>query len=250
MIPVTKQLALKIKLERIFTPEITKIFNAMTKDFRIVVAQTGMPPDIKGYKAVFEVLLKNHFQRVHRAFTGAVKQADDPTEHANLVWRNKFAPEDADWIAETTKANMTEAINQARELAAEELRIASTQELSADATAILKRKLRNRIDRIVNTETQKAAEAAKFTEAEVISNIKPRILGGSRNQQTGTRKQWMTVGDKRVRPAHRLANGQIRNLNDPFEVGGEYLMHPGDNSMGATIGNLANCRCISKYIFI
>jgi SPP1 gp7 family putative phage head morphogenesis protein len=56
-------------------------------------------------------------------------------------------------------------------------------------------------------------------------------------------KQWLTSGLPNVRPAHRAAEGQIVKVDEPFLVGGEYLMHPGDPSGSA--GNVINCHCVS-----
>ena len=52
-------------------------------------------------------------------------------------------------------------------------------------------------------------------------------------------KQWDSALDERVRPAHREADGQIRELDEPFTVMGEEVMKPGDGSAG----NCINCRC-------
>lgn len=248
---VKTQLTNKIKLEQLFKPEVATVFNSIAKDFKIVVARTGLPPRIDGYNAVWQVVLEKHYRRVQKAFVGSVKAViSDEIQSVFLSWRNKFKPLEADFINETTHRQMNEAIQEAIEAAKEELRQASNRELSANATRILKRKLRNRIDMIINNETQKAAEAAKFMEAEIISGQEPTLLGGTPNADTKTTKQWLTVGDKHVRPIHKDANGQIKGLNEPYEVGGELLMHPGDTSLGASLSNVANCRCISMYRFI
>lgn len=56
-------------------------------------------------------------------------------------------------------------------------------------------------------------------------------------------KEWIATEDSRTRPAHAEANGQRVPLHDPFIVGGEELMHPGDQSLGASGWNIYNCRC-------
>jgi len=65
-----------------------------------------------------------------------------------------------------------------------------------------------------------------------------------------TSGRWLTSEDSRVRHPHgsqrwdhRSADGQIRKLGEPFIVTGELLLFPGDRSMGASIGNVINCRC-------
>lgn len=61
-------------------------------------------------------------------------------------------------------------------------------------------------------------------------------------------KKWSSTGDGRTRLNHSLADGQIRKLNEPFDVGGEKLMYPLDGSLGAGAGNIVNCRCTMFYL--
>ena len=248
MASIQEQLALKIKMERIFKKEVTKIFNAIAANFKIAVLSTGLPPDSSSFKSVWEVALRTHYKRVQKAFTGIVKQSPpDDLVSVFLTWLNKRAPEQAEAITEETKINMSESLQLAELQAVEDALLLTPIERAINSTAILKKKFKSRTQTLINTETQAASESAKFMEAEVLSGVKPRILGG--REESDTRKKWTTVGDKRVRPAHKMANGQTRKLNEPYEVGGELLMHPGDASLGASLGNLANCRCISTYSF-
>ena len=54
-------------------------------------------------------------------------------------------------------------------------------------------------------------------------------------------KVWGTMGDGRVRPAHRDAGGQEQHIGEPFIVGGESLQYPRDPAGSAW--NVAMCRC-------
>jgi len=54
-------------------------------------------------------------------------------------------------------------------------------------------------------------------------------------------KEWQTAGDGDVREAHVEAGGQLRRIDQPYDVDGEQLMYPGDPSGSA--GNVVNCRC-------
>lgn len=56
-------------------------------------------------------------------------------------------------------------------------------------------------------------------------------------------KRWVATQDARTRPEHSHADGQVVPCDEPFEVGGEKLMFPGDKSLGASGWNLYNCRC-------
>ena len=62
-------------------------------------------------------------------------------------------------------------------------------------------------------------------------------------QENGIRKkEWLTARDERVRDAHVLADGQIVETNNPFYVGGDYLMYPSDPR--GKPENIINCRCV------
>ncbi len=54
-------------------------------------------------------------------------------------------------------------------------------------------------------------------------------------------QEWVSTSDNRTRPEHLEANGQVRKLDEPFDVGGEKLMFPGDPA--GSPGNTCQCRC-------
>jgi hypothetical protein len=56
-------------------------------------------------------------------------------------------------------------------------------------------------------------------------------------------KKWLTSGNDNVRPAHQEANTQTVPVDEPFDVGGEQLMHPGDPN--GSPENVINCHCVS-----
>lgn len=55
-------------------------------------------------------------------------------------------------------------------------------------------------------------------------------------------KEWLTSGNANVRPTHQEANHQVVGIDEPFEVGGEKLMFPGDPD--GSPENVINCHCI------
>lgn len=63
-----------------------------------------------------------------------------------------------------------------------------------------------------------------------------------------TMKRWRTILDGREREWHNEADGLLVPIDEPFEVGGQLMMHPLDTSLGATADNIANCRCIAEYL--
>ena len=60
-------------------------------------------------------------------------------------------------------------------------------------------------------------------------------------------KVWLATGDHRTRPDHAEADGQQVGMEEPFDVGGEQLLYPGDTSLGASAREVCNCRCTQYY---
>lgn len=88
-----------------------------------------------------------------------------------------------------------------------------------------------RARRIARTETHTAMQVGQYAAA--------------RSSPFQFEKRWLAVEGKRTRPAHADANGQTVALDEPFEVGGEKLMFPGDPN--GSPGNTINCRCTVQY---
>ena len=83
--------------------------------------------------------------------------------------------------------------------------------------------------RIARTETTFAMNSAKQIAGEVSGLVMEKV--------------WIAAVDSRTRQEHLDANGKAVPLNEPFIVGGEKLMFPGDKLNGASAGNLVACRC-------
>ncbi len=88
---------------------------------------------------------------------------------------------------------------------------------------------RSRAGTIATTETSVAVNTGRFFTMQA-ANVE--------------KKGWQTMNDGRVRSAHSRAQEDYADgipLDDPFIVGGEPLMYPGDPSGSAD--NVINCRC-------
>ncbi|MDY6038436.1 MAG: phage minor head protein [Eubacterium sp.] len=62
----------------------------------------------------------------------------------------------------------------------------------------------------------------------------------AKNKGADVIKQWDATLDGRTRDEHRLADGQTREWDEDFEVGGEKMKAP---SIGGSAKNVINCRC-------
>jgi uncharacterized protein with gpF-like domain len=60
------------------------------------------------------------------------------------------------------------------------------------------------------------------------------------------RKEWVAAGDERTRESHRAADGQKVGLDERFNVGGAWLLFPGDPD--GPPGETINCRCAIAHI--
>lgn len=124
-------------------------------------------------------------------------------------------------ITETTRADIIAAIQVTRRTA---------DSFPAIATALQKAvpgMSRRRGTLIARTEAHAASQYGAFEAAKAT--------------RVPLRKEWMTVEDSRARSAHIEADGQIREMDEPFSVWGEALMYPGDPAGSAK--NVINCRC-------
>ena len=55
------------------------------------------------------------------------------------------------------------------------------------------------------------------------------------------RHSWLATNDNRTRDSHRAADGQVRAIDEPFDVGGAKLMYPGDPN--GPPEETIQCRC-------
>ena len=234
----------KLRLEAIFQPKIKKLFARMIKAYRAGVRKTGRSISAEDFKEAWQKLIFEHQRLVQRAFKKSQKQGDseDLLLLALLAWAERNSLSDAEEITATNQKNMDAALTQARELITEQGLSTDNLTLGATAAALLDRKFKGRVGGIKSFETQGAAESTKLSVAEVESGVEPSALSGTvAVVGVTTTKKWVTVGDSKVRVKpfnHRAANGQVKNLIEPFEVSGELLRHPGDKSLGASVGNI------------
>lgn len=63
---------------------------------------------------------------------------------------------------------------------------------------------------------------------------------GAKKKGADIVKQWDSTLDGRTRDEHRECDGQIREIDEPFDVGGEKMQAPG---VGGSAKNVCNCRC-------
>jgi len=93
----------------------------------------------------------------------------------------------------------------------------------------------NRAEKIMRTEMHRVNQIASQARLEQLVEQRPQIM-----------KQWVATIDARTRRTHRMADGQIKKIDQPFIVGGHELMFPGDPA--GPPEEVINCRCQSIMI--
>jgi hypothetical protein len=61
-----------------------------------------------------------------------------------------------------------------------------------------------------------------------------------------SQRKWLTSGLPNVRATHLAADGQVRGINEPFNVGGTALMYPGDEA--GPPEETINCHCVTVAV--
>lgn len=150
-------------------------------------------------------------------------------------WFNRYTLRFAQEIGKTTKDYIASTVNQAIK---EGWSISTMQNhltdlfghmMSNDPVNLewyLARLPAYRTEMIARTETIRASNAGT-TEQMKVWGVKQH--------------EWLATKDDRTRDDHAAADGQVVDVGEPFDVGGESLEYPGDPA--GSPENTINCRC-------
>lgn len=256
----------KVSLENTFKTELTSLYNSIFSDYRRTILRTGGVPDAAIYQPRFKKLIEKQYKRVAEAFASSARgqksiqlKADESEDQITeevlaimLLLSGPQAGSEANLISNTNQKYFIESYQQARGQLMVDEGGYTNESLALAATAILTSRNGGRIGTTAVSETQWAAESTKFTESEIVAGLPSSLLvvaegGTPLRAATGKQKDWITIKDGKQRPAHDAANKQKQPIEQPFIVGGERLMYPADRSLGASVGNVAGCRCVALY---
>lgn len=254
----------KVKLERTLHRKLRALDQEIARTYTQVLARTGSIIDMEARALEpLSAMLRGHYHEVSGKFDSlirvklpadvAITAVEEATISTALSTHfEEKAAQQARLILRTHQSNAVHAAELGREAAALE-GVTGRQEIARLSGHFLDRKFVGREQGISVLETLHPAEASKLTEAEVLSGSDLLTVRGETPTAT-THKIWTTQGDHLVRGAgsdddfdHILADEQRVLLSEPFEVSGESLPSPGDTSLGASIGNVARCRCATRF---
>ena len=251
---------LKLRLERSLAKTMVRHFNGLTRDAKKHYIKSGQTLFLSAnWLSVFVGSLNRHYNKVANVFKKrlelrGIELTQDEVQRLETAIK-RDASNRAFYASTAIINHLQEGLGQSF-ITAKNQAIASDKpftdkKIASIASSDFKRKTRYRaVSTIPITETQNAAERTKrdvFTTHHTADTKSKIGIGRAIFQAT---KSWHTVGDSKVREEHADANLQIKPLNNPFDVGGEQLMQPGDTSLGASPGNTINCRCSAQYSLI
>lgn len=98
--------------------------------------------------------------------------------------------------------------------------------------------------RITTMERSSAIRAARTASTNAMNAGRQMQFEKAAEMGIRVQKRWRCVHDARTREEHGDADGQIREIKEPYDVGGEKLMFPADNAGSGW--NVYNCRCRSE----
>ena len=98
------------------------------------------------------------------------------------------------------------------------------------------------VQRLMDGAARYRARTIVYTELGRINSVATQQgLQQAAERLPGLKKRWVKSGKKHPRDEHADAHGQLRAINEPFDVGGEQLMFPRDPEGSAK--NTINCGC-------
>lgn len=261
----------KRTIEKDLERDLVALFAVIANEWAILYSATGTSVDINQYLEELESILRKSYRRTTNWFQNDFLRdleheqglSDDDEYYAWLIGiRNSISPalilfiqdylkkhpkKQSKLILETTQKvinkniiNSVVTLNESDELITNAL-IAETARKS-----ILKEN-RNRVETIADNEVNQPMQDVRFQEVNLFSAELTRqtVLTG---EALYIEKKWRKRDWDRTRPLHKVANGQRKQINQPFIVGGELLNYPKDTSLGASLWNIMNCHCTSVYV--
>ena len=234
---------LRANVRRLFTAEAKRVIAAA----RRVIAQRSGLQTRDWYDELLEEstedwtekLLEAWVEGMERGWGLAERVLDEQAEGTSVTWE-LYSPQAVEYaeryVATLVRGILDTTREGIREVIAAAIREGWGQDKTAEALRILYDQFKGaRAKTIARTETARAINWGQ----------REHVQEAARRWGMEVKRRWVAVMDERTRPTHAAAHGQLRDLHEPFEVGGAYLMFPGDPNGPA--GETINCRCTVMY---
>lgn len=247
----------KIAQEAIITAALLRgYFKPLSKDAFSHYSEFGAFPNLQKHTDSLTDILNNRYSNTAQKFIRQVRDALGKPENAadlNSQINDASGIQQAldvfssqKFISDTTQKDLNRTVEEIIVAAALIGVTLSDKQVANDAKEKFDDLSESRLSVISMTETEGAAEGAKYNETNtLLRNNAIFVAANVILSRDKTTKTWVTKMDNRVRPAHVQAEGQKQKFEVPYVVGGELLKRPRDTSLGASAGNVIRCRCAS-----
>jgi len=262
-----QELKNKLDFEKKLIKELRPLFMKMNKAFQLNYSRYGRIISFDQYEADVKAILRKHYERVQRQFSGNVIKSNNIDiskiekkdlgliDLALIAWITNELLIKPRKIIETTQEGAINSVRQAQEQQLKEEGSVDNATVATLALAFNRRKSLGRLKTIAITETQSVSEGSKLIQAQALSGITPfsldedpfRLTRPNEELTEQNTKQWVTVRDGNVRNTHITADKQTVDIDKTFGVGGYEMNYPADTSLGAPIKETINCRCSASY---
>lgn len=238
----------QVLVERAFASEREAAIAAIRDAGSTPAAAIAVERAVEQHRDVWEATLRQSYLTVGEVFArqvldqiegkagglayGVTKaDAEDAWQQYVLGWLTTEAPNKSKQISDTSMTAIRAALGQGIE----------------EGEGI--DQLAERVASVYDAGTSWRATMIARTETIAASNLGSRA--GAKATGLPLVKEWVATRDKRTRDSHEHAEEQYSAnpipLDDPFTVSNNSLMFPGDSSLGASAGEVVNCRCTEVY---
>jgi hypothetical protein len=261
----------KLEFEKSLMGALYLFFNKMSKDINKAFSDGGAIIDTSDYYEEFKAILKKSYDESTEYFSEhfdrELKRQIARTTNSELAQRsslillilidqkqnikrslNEYIAIQTDKqtkiILKTTQEIIDKTISEVTDELDEALPVGenpTNQEIGKESSIRIENENDNRVGTISETEVSMGSGQGEQTEANILGGM----LASEDLGQLIIQKTWLSQLDGVVREAHLIAHGQKQPTSRPFNVGGEQLQYPTDTSLGASMGNIINCRCFS-----
>jgi len=213
--------------ERKFASNTMKVFNAQAKDVASWVEEHEKAAPVKKLR---DVLADDDFvESWHSLFVAFGKQALE-----DVAARYDMVVPDGSEILKWIRAQESKHSKLVNDTTADEIsKILADARANGESIADMVAKTKQYFDGI-----SYRAERVARTNVIAVNNASAQDV----YVENGVKKhEWLATNDDRTRDDHAEADGQVRDIDEPFDVGGEKLMYPGDPAGSAE--ETISCRC-------
>ena len=227
------------RFQRVLEAEIARVANEMIDQYEMTRSAPVLPLEHEARMA--EIFA--HMASL--SITTFGNRILDQSKASGLILETKsfaemFARFVQNYIAdEAIRARITSISNTVRDQIINQI---SAGQESGEGIAVIAKTIRERVPII----SRFRSEVIARTEIHNASNY--GIDEAAKATGLQLRKEWVAAGDARTRSDHRSADGQVVDMDQPFVVGGERLMYPGDRRGSAE--QTINCRCSVAHVVV